>query len=105
MGTHVATLSGSFNALAAALPVLLSVVFFFYFNAGVWAVIATVDRWAYWTLIGLFALLGGAFLSSRAQLDLDALAHLETAEELQQALGTLPSPKNTSHSRSPRTPN
>lgn len=82
--------SGSVAAMAAALPVLLGVVFFFFFNPGVWLVIATLDTLGYIGLIGLFVVLGGGFLGSRRQLDLDSLAHFDCTDDLKQALEGTP---------------
>lgn len=78
--------SGSVGTLTAALPVLLGVVFFFFFNPGVWLVISTLDDWAYAALILLFVVLSCGFLASRAQLDLDALAHFDDMAQLRESL-------------------
>lgn len=82
--------SGSVGTLTAALPVLLGVVFFFFFNPGVWLVISTLDDWAYAALILLFVVLSCGFLASRAQLDLDALAHFDDMSELRESLAGTP---------------
>lgn len=84
------TLAESQSALSATLPVLLGVVFFFFFNPGVWVSVGQLDSWAYLVLILLLLALGGLFLGSRQQLDLEPLKRFAGPDELGQALAGTP---------------
>lgn len=83
LGTAIASTSG---ALSAVIPVMLGFVFFFLLNPGVWLSIANLDPWSFLGLIGFLMLLGGLFLGSRSQLDLDAVAEFDTQVELADAM-------------------
>ena len=81
------SLSSSGTALAA---LLLGVVFFFFLNPDVWVTIGRLPPTPYTTVIALLLLLAGAFLGSRAQLDIDALSRFESTDDWAQALVDTP---------------
>ncbi|HOF63308.1 MAG TPA: hypothetical protein PLL54_03305 [Dermatophilaceae bacterium] len=77
-------------ALARTLPLLLGVVFFFFFTAEMWQSIGRLDSWAYALVLGSFVALSGLFLSSRDQLDIDGLSRFADDEEIDSALEHTP---------------
>lgn len=78
------------TALAASLPVILGVVFFFFMNPGVWLIIGRLPAIAYTAVILLLLLLTGAFLGSRSQFDLRTLSTFDNTEDLRAALTETP---------------
>ncbi len=78
------------SALAATLPVLLGVVFFFFLNPGVWVTIGRLPPVPYTTVVVLLLLLAGAFLGSRNQLDIEQLTTFADTPALHEALADTP---------------
>lgn len=72
--------------IARTLPLLLGVVTFFFLAAEVWQSMGRIRPIAYVAVMLLFIALGGAFLSSRWQLDIDALARFDSREEIAELL-------------------
>lgn len=83
-------LSSGASTLLTTLPVVMGVVFFFFLNPGVWVTVGRQSFWAYVGTITLLVLLAGAFLASRAQFDLAALARFEDTADLGAALQGTP---------------
>lgn len=84
------SLSGAGSAMARALPILLGVVTFFFFTAEVWQSVGRLESYAYAVMLLLFVGVGAAFIRTRMPLDVDALAHFETREELDSTLAATP---------------
>lgn len=68
--------------LARTLPLLLGVVTFFFLSAELWQSMGRLRPISYTAVVLLFVGLGAAFLSSRSQLDLDALSRFSSSEEI-----------------------
>jgi len=73
-------------ALARTLPLLLGVVFFFFFTAEMWQSIGRLDSLAYTGVIVGFVVMSLLFLSSRDHLDVAALSTFATRDEIDAAL-------------------
>ena len=73
-------------ALARTLPLLLGVVFFFFFTAEMWQSIGRLDSLAYAGVIVGFVVMSLLFLSSRDHLDVGALSTFASREEIDAAL-------------------
>lgn len=68
--------------LARTLPLLLGVVTFFFLSAELWQSMGRLRPISYTAVVLLFVGLGAAFLSSRSQLDLDALSRFSSSHEI-----------------------
>ncbi len=84
------TLSGAAAAMVRALPILLGVVTFFFFTAEVWQSVGRLQSYAYLVMVLLFVGVGAAFIATRMPLDVAALAHFETAQDVRSALADTP---------------
>jgi hypothetical protein len=82
----IGMLDSASAALARALPLLLGVVTFFFFTAEVWQSVGRLHGVTYSLVLLSFIGLGATFLSSRRQLDLDALRRFQEPDELYAAL-------------------
>lgn len=84
------SLGASGSALAATMPVILGVVFFFFLNPGVWFSIGRLSGPPYVATSALLLVLAAAFLGSRGQFDLPRLRRFDDATELREVLAGTP---------------
>lgn len=84
------SLSGTATVMARTLPLLLGVVTFFFFTGELWQSVGRLTAGAYLGVVALFVASSTAFLARREHLDVEALGHFSTDDELTDALRTTP---------------
>ncbi len=78
------------SALGRTIPLLLGVIGLFFFTAELWQTLGRLASWAFLLVMMLFIALSWAFLHSRRQLDLDALATFDNPGEIVEQLKDTP---------------
>lgn len=86
------------NTVTRVLPLLLLFITFLFINAEVWEIAGTLTGWRYWTVLGIFFLLGVVFVLSRIPALMRSLAAFDDWQAVHdlivdtpaEALGALP---------------